>query len=550
MPIMDVRMRERNIYIALLFLVLIGGGYFFYFNRQIQQLETELVGFLVPPIEYRGTSYQIDEGEVHGTLLPHEELRVLKLARYTLLARLDPLFGFPGMDLTAYERALDELQHSREDLADYFEVGESQEPILYQTIYPLEFLRSVETLESLRRELVGAPSEDSARRYHAALLMTIDVYQTYIENYLSILDDSTEIGFHEPQTRFHTGYSNATYFSQVLRVYADAAEAAKDEAHKRRACQQLLRVTSSCMSPQYPEEFVAGEAGERLEVSETIAQNVALTRTYREAVYQGTTTNPALVALENSQCFFEQQPVYYHLWWHKAPNGSLVFRPDMINELYVYDFKTGKQSSWNFSKEYISRGGPQYIFQPVANHYVCPDLASDMMTLLSIADVYEKGVLEGGEMMREHEVLAHLDALAADLRSGALSGEEVHAAEELLVTYAHKTTGFPEAIMNVVLSNRVPREYGLYGTDTPLSEFMYLRSVPKLMLAGFNPSVLPVDVSFIEVPAHAYPEHLIPLSHLQTEYTTEELSEFFTGAVQTEYEMLRDVDYIYLKTKE
>lgn len=468
-------------------------------------------------------------------------------AYFERAARMSPLFAFPGMDLEMYDLALGELEKSRIDLADYWSIDRAERPDLYNAIYPLEYLKAVGELERMRRVFLDEPTRESASAYQAKLLETIDVYEAELDNYLAVLTRAVGTELYESQTRFHTGYSNAEYLERVLKVYKEAAGAARSEASRRARCGTGL-FEAPCPGVSYPEIETVGDTLPSTDV--VGSENLTLIRAYRDAVYVSTTSVPSVAVIDESQCWLGDGAAQYHLWWYEHESGTRIFRPDIINELYFYDFESGQQAEWNFAKEFISRGGPRYIYQPVANHYVCPDLASDMTKLLGMYFVYEESNLDTNDFFYEGQVTKYVNELRENLVANTITGKDETKAEELILSYAYKTPGYPEALMSVVLSNTVPREYGLYGTDTKFSEFLYLRSVPKLLFGGFNPSIVPVDVSLIETPAYAYPESLVPLSLLRESHSESELVDMLIRAAETEHEMVRAVEYEYLKVKD
>lgn len=396
----------------------------------------------------------------------HDENRGLD--DYVTLQKIDPLYAFPGMDLNAFMESVDALEASRDMLARHFDVASSTKT--YRVVYPIEYLRLQGELERVRRELIREPTKDLAWQHRELLLATIDARILYIERYLTQLSLVEPESYYGEIIRFHNGYANADYFKRVLETYLEVAHTQREEEVRRYEC--LVSGEEGCL--RVPSEIRETHDARIVgDVEGPVNENRKKIAAYREVAV----TDPSvIIALSQSQCVpVEDGPVYYHLAWLDNEEYEVsILRPDVLNTLYYYDLREGPQAAWSYAKEYIARGGPRFAYQPLANHYVCPDLATDLSVVLAVAASSTNVSLEEPEL-----------------------------------AYRLKTVYFPELIMSIVHSNTLIPEYDHFGTETTFDEFLYTRNVPKVLLGGFNPSVVPIDIRFVEHPMRELPEFMV-----------------------------------------
>src|SRR3989344_3873827 len=139
-------------------------------------LERELTPYLVPPVSLEGRTYEIHRGKI---VAPAEEVsiftavRVLRLARYAVITRADPIFGLSGVDTHRLAAGVGKLNETLEDIAST-QPREADRARL-TALHPVVFLRTLPELEELRRAVVANPDIGTVRRYQEQLEAAIGI---------------------------------------------------------------------------------------------------------------------------------------------------------------------------------------------------------------------------------------------------------------------------------------------------------------------------------------------------------------------------------------
>lgn len=181
---MALRNTKRNI-IVLTISIFIFAGILWYATTEYESivLRQDVARFIIPPVTFENAMYDVENGNVTTRGIPvHGELEksVLRLARFSIETRINPLFGLEGTDLLQFQNSIEELKDSAEKIAQLYEFEEAN--IIRASFYPIAFLRELHKTEKLRREFAAHPSDLLARRYHSQLMVTLDRYLLYLES--------------------------------------------------------------------------------------------------------------------------------------------------------------------------------------------------------------------------------------------------------------------------------------------------------------------------------------------------------------------------------
>ena len=515
----------RVLFICILAICLAIGLHFGYETWQVRVqnkvLSERLAPYVVPTITYNGIAYTITDAELQN-ISSSRRNKLLQLAYFSIVARVDPLLALPGVDLETFRISIDELKASQEKIASVYN-SEDRE-VIQTSLYPISFLKSLHTLEKLRRQLIENPSFDYAEMYQQQFNETYKLYIKDIQNFQHAIE--TQAAAAElTETTFHFLAGDATvkaiihllvnYQSGITQVY-------KIQLDRFRCYKGMINYCFDITQPQVslPVQLTVSD-----EYKTTILQNQSFIKTFREKnPYRGY-GHPSYTSVElsTSRCGELDKPGYYHLWWHEDTSGLAIFRPDLLHMFALLDLQNGRiADNWSFIPVYRAHGGPQHVYHSIANHYSCLDLGLDMATVLSMLYVSDSALhltpissepqpeidalittvnlayatLDDSQQLSQEAVERYSIALHTLLTSipepdlyayiGAIATQTV---QDIVTTYHAKTGYVVDALMSVLGNNKVVPFYSLYGAQISLESLLLLRTAPILLYGGFNPTI-------------------------------------------------------------
>ena len=514
------------------------------YTQQRGVLFTQLAPYAVPNITHDGIEYTITDVELDGVSVARQN-KLLRLAYFATVMRIDPLLALPGVDLEVFYAAIGELERSQERIASVYSSEETKDLIL-TSLYPISFLKSLHDLEQLRRQVIGNPSFSDAEAYQQQFAHTYKLYRETMTAFQYAIEEHIPDEVKESIFSFHTGYSDVEFFANTLKKYQDGiAQVYKMQRNRFRCYEGKIKYCSEIVRPQLP-SIVSSIVSD--EYKDTILQHQAFVKAFREEPYRGYSHPYARVELSTSRCGDQGKPGYYYPWWREDDSGLSVFRPELLHEIFFYDLWHGWHSEWEYAKAYRALGGPQYLYQSIANHYVCPDLGLDMTTMLSMLYVAENKLrlspvgldpqpeidtlidavtsayyaLPDSQHLTQVTIESYITALHVLLTSVSepdlyeyIGPTTTQALHDLVTVYYARTASLPDVLMSLVSNNEAVADYALYGTPTGLPSLLLLQTAPMVLYGGFTPTIQPRPYSFVREFTSEPPDIVITLSNLE-----------------------------------
>lgn len=157
---------------------------------------------IIETISVEGMRYEVVDGTVaseHGQLSDFERYRALRVGYALALARRSPLLGIAGVDPDNLEKSVRELASSTRALAN-MQKNPRDVALVRDSLYPLDFLKQLASLERARQRFVASGSDTDERVYELSMETTIAAGRTDAERLLHGLKDVAG----DPPFRFMT----------------------------------------------------------------------------------------------------------------------------------------------------------------------------------------------------------------------------------------------------------------------------------------------------------------------------------------------------------
>jgi len=408
-------MRNPQISVVIIISFILVGGLFLG-REQIRTENTyfqgELSSFLVPTIMVGGREYSVENGEVSREgVVPSFLLRnkVLRIAWYSVVNRLDPIFALEGTDPERLEKSVEFLAASLDDFAPLY--TPEDEALIRESLYPLNFLRTLAKLETLRQSLVTAPYNRLTLRYNEELIHTMQLYTEDLErlteawNELSTRDDLAQ------RYNFFGGYSYIETYIHTLNALGAASLKKGSLAQRRWTCYRGN--LKSCFPLQdaldknkifveesfdtihkhpHPRDEEA-KYHDTLDHSWNIQTNKDIILRYllSDINKHEFPQRRLLVVLNQSICFPHASPVRYLGWWTPLDKNLRQFQIAYVNDLFFWEL-VGDFEEWyepyteniRTRSRALKKGGIDFQYQKIANIYMCPDSVRDISQVLQI----------------------------------------------------------------------------------------------------------------------------------------------------------------------
>lgn len=509
----------------------------------LQERERSLAGlsrFIVAPVEIGGRTYQISGGRVivadGGSVQLFESLRALRLMRYALLSRVDPVFALSGADLDRLAAGIRALEESLDALAAS---SPPEERGRIRDLHPLRWLETLPELEAERRALIVSPSLARAQRYQARLSESIDLA---LEEVSRLAEHVRWASDGEAKRRGLAAGANLTV--TFLRTSTDTETFLGALASIRqgfRQPQEKLKARSGCLS-------ILRSCGGGLRFGWAVLLSTADgAAPHREALInptvlsllrtlwerEGYRTSPKVV-MAATPCFGDQERVHpVQLTW--KPKGQInrsipqwealglgdVLEPQLLDAMYFINIE-GSPRARQAYRPLADQEFP--LFWHIATHlYTCPDLgylpriaglnrlveeleaepllrstpapASSELTVQIEAVRQAEQRLIASDVFYEDDTRSFVGRLGELLTAhgeaavaAAIGEEATLRAGELVAQFFQSSAGFDELVAAGAFRNyRLPQWSAVTAGQNPAAAYLFMiSSAPSLFFLPFN----------------------------------------------------------------
>jgi|GEM_PF-4796552 hypothetical protein len=483
---------------------------------EIRFFHDALAQVVVAPIQIGTHMYRLEQGTIYvgdSTVQapPPVALEGLRIAYYLVLSRRDPYFSLDGTDPNSMRSAIESVQITTGELAKKYPADVAEK--IEKALYPFNLLSSLADLQSTRDEFLTAPSEENFLAYRKALQKIQPEYQKAVIALRDAISGTVENG---TDYVFADGYATGNSFRGALQQLTQLSQATKAGIAARERC--MNGDTSSCPALAFSPKL-AVHKGARITATPSLTSAAISNRALLNTAYG--ITDPSkmtVVFLSKSDCLPSSNPAYETYVHGSDGSGGFTYIP--LNDVYFWEVPAAHGG-----------GSPSYLFQPVSNPYVCSAGADDMVRIASmreIRSILEKKPIIGmqqGSVSEEIRAARTLEARIANA-SHTLSENDVEAytgylndlltsyseekfailfggdaparAETLLSAWKSRTGYFDQVLASVSRFNEASASQ-VNVANTLQPEYLFVsRSMPRLMLLAFNPSVVQQNISFVE----------------------------------------------------
>lgn len=522
-----------------------------------------LTPYLIPPVTYRGTDYEITES---GTVVEHETgeptsvmtaRAVLRIAQFATEQRIDPLIALPGTDLEQFVDAQNALRQQVERMSQTYEPDVAAR--IRQLLHPFEFLTALQTAEERRRALIDQPSAIHATAYYHAAQNAIAAYQTYTTAFSDALAEVAPENGRRANYHFTAGPVSIPRFSDVLAFYTREIGRREKELTERWRCYR--GVDTACTAPTRPMLADTTRIVASVPDDPFIETTHRIVRTgwQRGAITMQSHPNISSLALADSTCFPSvDQTVYMPLSEDLPGLHADAFRIEFLNDLYFVDLDSDVFRGNAYYVEVRERGIP-YIYQPPTNHYMCHELAVDYSAINTSVWLYNTLGHIAADQPESYAVLAPLfearttqnwEHLFDEIEQLITTNTERELAKltsprttkDISAAYtstALQTARFEQLLASAYKNNSIVTAVRAYDTQriSPFDLF-FSRSYFKLFLGAGNRSIIAHDLPLATEPGEGA---LAPLTSyretLRHTYAPEQVIELFARGARVEREL-------------
>lgn len=504
--------------IAVILLLIFGGIVIFYHLQAPEDtaaLESELNGYLVPPVTIGNVSYTVQNGVVQQggkDVDAATQAEVLRIAYASVMSRIDPVFGMEGTDPDRLIASVNDLTSTDHSIAALYDLADAA--VLQQSLYPIDMLDSAAQTERDRQALITAPSLATAQQYYTSLGDTIAYDIAFSQGLETLLTNNSSID-HAGPLMFFGGYTSGAQYANAIQQYLSALQADKQQVALRSGCLQYFSSQCPSLSDALATLTAPQTADTQVSASSTPA-DVSGDRTIMEAFLSGQALGSSesgffTVALPQSSCFPQMPVTYYLVWTHPGSNGTTVFDPAFISDIYFYDTKTFVDPRVTPT---LSSQVP-YLYQSAANPYMCLTSGDDLTRLMTVSTIRStlanaplfagdasssiaslEQTIVSSDVVNEADVVTYLNQLRDMLQSEGEAGlastigaSKVFEIEDLLAISTERSANFDEIVEDAVTHENAVSVYAAKGAPISLSFMLLARSYSPFLLLTYNGSV-------------------------------------------------------------
>lgn len=548
--------------------------------------EDELVGFLVPEVEANGQVYTVTNGNVFskkegGSISESTKEEVLRLARFVVETRIDPVFGLAGADTEKIRRAARFLEQDTKDFIVLY--PEYPPSFVVHELYPTDLFYAMADMEEARREFVHAPSSDRAGVYEKLLMNSIELYQKYLVHHRNIGQtlEGGEAGI--AYFSFTGGATSLSYLNRQLDVVLHEVSKQKTKAEERFFCYE--GESTKCASLEDSLSTLLSFTEEHDEQSTISFTTIVPPYVSKYAslfadfiAYQNSESQKqnaeSFVLVDDSTCLGRlsgDTPIF--ATFTRKFSDEEVLALGWSNDLLFYETEPGYASSTYLG--ILKEHGVPYAFQPATNFYMCPDSAGDYLTVGTLLSIQRD--LQGDPLFRETSITGDLFTTLASLEEsiaetslvresdvasytrgiGSLikkygeeklaeifSPQDVFRMEEFIGYYYQNTPLFADLLFTMHDHNQFLYADAHHKPHTTFTDLFVARGYQAATFSLFNRSVVPQRLSLIEAPPFKEGGYLVSYRNaIEQEFKTDdEAHQFMEEMLYKREDALRDSD--------
>ncbi len=471
-------------------------------------------------IYHGGESWKVKNGQIQDVFLDDARLQenILATAWYHAVHRRDPLLSLSGVDIEAFEAAVEEIRKMLVQNARF--LPNIHERIAMQHLHPTEFFSLLPELERKRRELLASPSEQGVRAYHILLIEALESYLYETKRLDDFLSDS------EIKALFFTTRASSLSMRKALRrLQKNVTETLSREA-VRFSCYQG-KETDLCKEPAYPsaESLTPNEhkaifpSPEALRLVKIVSGIQQLDRDTLLLPQSG-----KLVQLTQESCGFMSPELFYYWEAKDIRTGLIAGKSDSVSNagfLWTEPFAEHARirSRANPLSEIFSQGTS--LYHQNMSLYLCLDSGHDLSRLLTVlalqrhtqesplgvsmlddgraVDVLqaEKGLAEAlspSDALSEKYISTILSLLKDTSYRTRLDSDVLQAMEERVDLWRNQSADLEKALANVLIANS---RLAFYTHSSPELKGLFMtRSFPSIFFLPANSTLVHEKIFF------------------------------------------------------
>ena len=411
---------------------------------------------------------------------------VLSLAYEKALAERSPVLALPGVDPDKLLSALALLKEEQGRLA-LSQKDSTQADVVRTSLYPIEFLESVASLEQARQVFIASGNATDATRYSHLVKSTLRIYQHDSERFRSAFQTAV------PSTT--PPYGTDTYiidYSGMTRAFVmleDGISKMKDVLRMRTLCTHGLTFVCNRDDIYLPD---TDNLPEETVINSSTAEDIPAL--YKAAGFR--LSDEPSITLSSSSCIPRNTPPIFSFIRYGAFASDQYLTPLFTGDILF--IKSARYESAPFY-QYFNDNGISYVPVDPLTYYECPEASRDFSSALSVLGIIRfakkydlSPYLTGsdadkiqplrnrllGTMVHERDASAYVSALRIALPSTNDTKSFHRTLDELSLALSYKTAGLTEFISTIVQfegGNRLIAGRGV-AFDTSARNLFYIRS--------------------------------------------------------------------------
>lgn len=350
--------------------------------------KTEIKTFITPPVIIGNKTYEITDGNIYlngkkinpGIGNFFLRFKILRLAYFSIQARINPLFGLEGQDLDELNHSIDLIQSSNENLPVFKNIGDKN--FIQDSMIPTRFLLKLKDLEATRRSLTEIPSPEIATKYNKLLEDTISSYLSDLRNLKQIANRIQESDSQAAQTDiyFLGGSSNISSYINLFDLLESNGLSKKAQLTDRVSCYmgnwKKCESLKNVFYRNLPAENIVNDSKDNYsnfdQFSSTYGYQYNIITSFLKKQETKYSYYPKPIIGIRTNCFGSNQSSNYSFFLMTVlhSNNESIFKPRLINNLFFFDLSKINSSYY----DPLRKKGYQYLWQPETNFYECPDL--------------------------------------------------------------------------------------------------------------------------------------------------------------------------------